>query len=69
MAMAMTKMLLPIPDAAMALGIGVTKCWELIAAGDLETVRIGRRRLVPVSALEKYVHDLEQAVRDAGVGV
>jgi len=58
MATAMTKMLFPIPEAAVALGIGVTKCWELVAAGDLETVRIGRRRLVPVSALEKYVEDL-----------
>jgi excisionase family DNA binding protein len=58
--MATTKLLLPVLDVAEVLGIGRSKAWELIATGELPTVRIGRRRLVPMSALEKYVHGLEQ---------
>jgi excisionase family DNA binding protein len=54
-------LLLPISDAAATLGIGQTKLWELIADGTLPTVNIGRRRLVPHAALEKYVRDLKQA--------
>jgi excisionase family DNA binding protein len=52
------KLLLPIPDVAEALGIGRSKAWELIASGELSTVRIGRRRLVPIAALERYVTGL-----------
>lgn len=32
--------------SARALGVGMTKCWELIRDGHLETVKIGRRTLV-----------------------
>lgn len=50
------KMLLPVwPDAANALGIGRTKMFELVSAGTIPTVRIGRRRLVPAQELRDYV--------------
>jgi excisionase family DNA binding protein len=39
-------LLISITDAAKALGIGRSKAYELIAEGRLETVTIGRRRLV-----------------------
>ncbi|WP_232807334.1 excisionase family DNA-binding protein [Geodermatophilus chilensis] len=41
--------------AAEVLGIGRSKMFELIAAGQIETVRIGRARRVPAQALEDYV--------------
>lgn len=47
------------PDAANALGLGRTKTFEEVAAGRLRTVRVGRRRLVPVDALHEYVSQLE----------
>jgi excisionase family DNA binding protein len=56
-----TKRLLSAPDVSASLGIGLTKTWELIATGELPTVRIGRRRLVPAAALDEYVRGLEQA--------
>lgn len=46
--------------AAAALGIGRSKTFELIAAGELETVQIGRSRRVPAQALEDYVARLRQ---------
>lgn len=42
-------------DAAAALGIGRSKLFQLIAAGQIETVQIGRSRRIPAQALEDYV--------------
>jgi excisionase family DNA binding protein len=53
-----TPLLLSVDDAAQALGIGHALAWQLIAAEQIETVRIGRRRLVPREALETYVAQL-----------
>ena len=47
--------LLPVPATARALGIGTTKCHELIASGELRSVRIDRRVLVPRSEIDAYV--------------
>ena len=42
---------LSINDTAQALGIGRTKIYELINAGRLETVKIGRRTLVRIDSI------------------
>ncbi len=44
--------------AAAVLGIGRSKLFELIAAGEIETVQIGRSRRIPAQALEDYVQRL-----------
>ncbi len=58
----MNPVLLPVyPDAGKALGgLGRTKVYELISSGELRTVTIGRRRFVPVTAVEEYVARLER---------
>ena len=48
----MDPLLCSIPEAASALGIGRSKTYELIGAGLLETVAIGRRRLVRVESVK-----------------
>jgi excisionase family DNA binding protein len=48
---ALQPMLCSITDAAKALGLGRSKLYELIAEGRLETVTIGRRRLVRVESV------------------
>ena len=48
------------PDAAQALGVGKSKLWELIATGELESVKIGHSRLVPPAALHSYVERLRE---------
>ncbi len=44
----MDALLISIPEAAKVLGLGRSKAYELISEGRLETVTIGRRRLVRV---------------------
>lgn len=41
-----------IPDAVRMTGIGRSKLYELIASGDLETIKIGRCTLVTIDALK-----------------
>jgi excisionase family DNA binding protein len=50
--------LLAIKQVIFELGISRTALYELINAGRLKTVKIGRRRLVPIEAIEKLVADL-----------
>lgn len=51
------------PDAAKALSVGKSTLWELIARGELESVKIGARRLVPVDAINDYVCRLREQAR------
>lgn len=48
-------MLLTIPEAAEQLRTGRTLIYELISAGELEVVHIGRASRVPVEALRDFV--------------
>jgi excisionase family DNA binding protein len=36
-------------------GIGHTKYYALLASGELRSVQIGRRRLVPAVAIEEFI--------------
>ena len=51
----------PIVDAARMLGIGRTKLYELICAGEIKTIRLGARRLVPATELRRLVEERLQA--------
>ncbi|WP_131765071.1 helix-turn-helix domain-containing protein [Candidatus Protofrankia californiensis] len=57
----MSKLLLSTSEAAERLSIGRSKLYDLIRANKIDTVKIGSRRLVPVSALAVAVESL---VRD-----
>lgn len=50
-------MLLTIPEAASVLALGRTTLYELIAAGELEVVHVGRAARVPVDALRQFVEE------------
>ena len=56
-----SRVLLAVEAAAQRLGIGRTMTYELIRSGVLESVRVGRRRLVPVAAIEGCVAKLRAA--------
>jgi excisionase family DNA binding protein len=47
-----------IKQATFELGIGRSALYELIAAGKLKTVKVGRRRLVPREAIEEFIAGL-----------
>jgi excisionase family DNA binding protein len=47
--------LVTLPEAARLLGVSRSKLYELVAAGELPTVRIGRSRRIAVADLEEFV--------------
>ena len=51
----MAKRAISINEAAETLGIGVSKAYEAANSGELPTIRIGKRILVPLVALEKML--------------
>lgn len=48
-------LLVSVRSAARILAVGRTTVYELIAAGELETIHIGRSRRVPMAELEAFV--------------
>jgi excisionase family DNA binding protein len=58
-------LLLTVEQAAAMLAIGRTTAYELIAAGRLEVVRIGRCTRVPADAVARLVADLRRT-REVG---
>jgi len=44
-------------EAAVRLGVGRTTLYALLASGQLGSVSIGRRRLIPDSELERFIAD------------
>jgi excisionase family DNA binding protein len=56
-------MLLSPVEAARVLGIGRSSLYLLMQSGDLASVRIGRSRRIPVTAIDEFVNRLRD---DAG---
>lgn len=52
------RIVLTVEEAADLLGIGRTLMYALVAAGEVESVRIGRLRRIPRDALVRYVECL-----------
>lgn len=59
----MEKMLLTPAEAAVSLGIGRSKLYELLSAGVIVSIRIGNCRRIPAFALEDFVTDLAEGCR------
>ncbi len=51
----MTKLLLDVEEAGEATSLGRSKLYELMRDGIIESVKVGKRRLIPAEALEAYV--------------
>ena len=49
-------------DAARMIGVGRTKLYEMIAAGEVETVKLGKATRITTASL----HDLIRRQREAG---
>lgn len=60
---AIPQALYRVPDAVRVLGLSRSVVYDLIRVGRLRTVKEGRTRLVPASAISDYVALLE---REAG---
>lgn len=46
------RLTMTIAEAAEVLGIGKNKAYQAAAAGEIPVIKIGKRRLVPIAALE-----------------
>ena len=44
-----------IEEAAQSLGVGRTTVYDLMNSGDLESVKVGRRRIIPVDAVSAFL--------------
>ena len=51
----MDRLLLRPAEAAEAIGIGRSKVYELLASGDLPSIRVGEAIRVPVTALHAWI--------------
>jgi excisionase family DNA binding protein len=51
----MEPLTIRIDDARKAIGVGRTTIYSLIANGQIETVKIGRRRLIRVDSIRQLV--------------
>lgn len=49
------RLLVTIAEAAAALGISRSALYELVLAGEIPSVKIGRARRIPVKSLEEFV--------------
>jgi excisionase family DNA binding protein len=56
---------LTIRETARVLGLGINTCYEAARRGDIPSIRIGRRLVVPTQALRGL---LDVAAKDARVG-
>jgi excisionase family DNA binding protein len=57
-----TQLLHTPEQAADVLSISRTRVYELMAAGDLKSVKLGRSRRIPDTALRAFVDSLTAAV-------
>jgi excisionase family DNA binding protein len=57
-----TPLLVSVPEAARLLGVGTTFGWAMVRSGEIPSVRLGRRVLVPRAALEQLAgaHQAQQ---------
>jgi len=49
-----------VSEAVCVIGLSRSKVYELIRAGRLRSVKEGRRRLIPASAIAEYISLLER---------
>ncbi|PZH20156.1 excisionase [Streptomyces sp. NTH33] len=54
------KINLSIPETVSASGIGRTTLFALIKTGELQSIKIGSRRYIPVAALNEYLERLRE---------
>lgn len=52
------KLFLSLPETADALGVGLTTVKKLVRTGEIPSVKIGDRRLVPVEGATAYAASL-----------
>jgi len=60
------RLLYSVEEAASLLGIGRTYMFELVAKGQVDSLKIGRRRKVARAALDEFIERLAAGKESAG---
>ena len=58
-------LLLTIPEVAQMLNLGRSKLYSYILSGELRSVKVGRRRLIPRDAVHEFIEYLQRASSEA----
>ena len=59
----MERLLLRVGEAAQCLGISRSKCYELIASGELPSIKLGQSVRIPVKDLMVHIEGNKRAGR------
>ena len=54
------RALLSVDEFANKVGLGRSKVYELISSKEIETLKIGKRRLIPVQAMDEWIAGLRE---------
>ena len=63
------KLAASIPEAAEMVGISESMLWKLLERGELTRVKIGRRSVIRIGELERFLADSERRDVDSGTVV
>ena len=58
---AVTPLLVSIPQAMRMTGLGRSKIYQKMDSGEIESVKVDSRRLIPVDAVVRFVERLPRA--------
>lgn len=58
----MSRLLHPTAEAAEIIGVGRSTLYRLIAEGEIDVVKLGRRTLIAQDELERFVRKLQDKV-------
>jgi len=53
-----------VEEAGVRLGVSRSMVWKMVNSGTLRSVRAGKRRLVPISAINDFLGDGEGSAND-----
>jgi excisionase family DNA binding protein len=60
------KLLYRVPEAAESLGLSRAKLYQLMATGEIESVKIANSRRIPAAELEAFVNRLRTPTEENG---
>ena len=55
----MKPKLLTVPEFCRAANIRTTKAYDIFNSGEIKVVKVGRKTLVPITELERWIESLE----------
>ena len=61
----MEKMLLKPQEAQEVLGLGRSRVYEMLATGELPSIRIGHSIRIPVKALDEWIEKQQFGIQDS----